>query len=183
MAELKYLWDNSTSAIFWGFFIAVFITVVVFRLFKDTPPGSRYTPASTFWGLLMVMLLSVECISIIGAFQARLAVSDMEESLKSYGGNALNTINLEETVDAFVPSLKRFIKTENINKGAVDDVVSTYADNVRQDIDKQLLKLGIFVLATLIFLPMFIIKSKRFYDHARNYSAKRSNYRSTRKRY
>ena len=183
MADLKYLWDNSTSAIFWGFVIALFLTALIFRLFKNTPTGSRYTQISTFWGLLMVALLSIEFISLIGAFQARLAVNDVEESIKSYGGNALNIINIDNVIENIAPNLKRFVKSENINKDAVDDIVSTYADNVRDNIDKQILKLAIFILATLIFLPMFIVKSKRYYDNRRNYSAKRSSYRSARKHY
>ena len=183
MADLKYLWDNSTSALFWGFVIALFITAVIFRIFKNTPIGSRYTQTSTFWGLLLVLMLSVECISLIGAIQARLAVYDVEEAVKSYGGNALNIINIDDVIENLAPSLKRFVKTENINKDAVDEVISTYADNIRQDIDKQILKLVIFIIATLIILPMFIVKSKRYYDNGRNYTAKRSSYRSSRKHY
>ena len=81
MADLKYLWDNSTSAIFWGFVLAILLTALVFRLFKNTPTGSRYTEVSTFWGLLMTIMLSVEFISFIGAFQARMAVDDIEEAV------------------------------------------------------------------------------------------------------
>lgn len=183
MADLKYLWDNSTSALFWGFFIAIVLTSLIFRLFKNTPMGSRYTQASTFWGLLMVALLSIEFISLIGAFQARLTVNDVEESIKSYGGNALNIINIDNVIENIAPNLKRFVNSENINKDAVDDIVSTYADNVRDNIDKQIIKLIIFIVATLIFLPMFIVKSKRHFDNGRNYSAKRSSYRTARKHY
>ena len=108
MTDLKYLWENSTSAIFWGFVLAVLLTALVFRLFKDTPTGSRYTEVSTFWGLLMTIMLSVEFISFIGAFQARMAVDDVEEAVKSYGANALNIINIEAAnSDAFNLSKKK----------------------------------------------------------------------------
>lgn len=183
MADLKYLWDNSTSAIFWGFVVAFLLTLFFFRLFKNIPVGSKYTQASTFWGLLMVALLSIELISLIGTFQARITINNVEESIKSYGGNALNIINIDSVINNIAPGLKRFINAENINKDAVDNVVSTYADSIRQNIDKQILKLVLFIIATLIILPMFIIKSKRYYDHSRNYSVKRSNYRPSRKHY
>lgn len=183
MTDLKYLWENSTSAIFWGVVLAVLLTVIVFRIFKNTPTGSRYTEVSTFWGLLMTIMLSVEFISFIGAFQARMAVDDVEEAVKSYGANALNIINIDDVIENMAPSLKRFVKTENINKDAVNDVVSTYANSIRQSIDKQMIKLGVFILCTMIFLPMFIVKSKRFTGYEKNYSARRTNYRTSRKHY
>ena len=183
MSDIKYLWDNSTSAIFWGFFIAFMLTAVIFRLLKDSPPGSRYTPASTFFGLLMVAALSVEFISFIGAFQARAAVTDMEQAVKAYGGNAANIANIDNIIANIAPGLKRYINSENINKDAIDDIASAYADSIRDTIDKQIWKLIVFIVASLVVFPMFILKSKRFYDRNRNYQTKRSNYRIQRKNY
>lgn len=183
MSDIKYLWDNSTSAIFWGFFIAFTLTAVIFRLLKDSPPGSKFTPLSTFWGLLTVAVLSVEFISFIGAFQARAAVTDMEQAVKAYGGNAANIVNIDNVIGNIAPGLKRYINSENINKDAIDDIASAYADSIRDTIDKQIWKLIIFIVASLVVFPMFILKSKRFYDRNRNYQAKRSNYRIQRKHY
>lgn len=183
MSDIKYLWDNSTSAIFWGFLIALLLTAVVFRLLKDSPPGSRYTPSSTFWGLLMTAVLSVEFISFIGAFQARAAVTDLEQAVKAYGGNAANIVNINNVIGNLAPGLKRYINSENINKETIDDIASAYADSIRDNIDKQIWKLIIFIAASFIVFPMFILKSKRFYDNNRNYQTKRSNYRMQRKHY
>lgn len=183
MSDLKYLWDNSTSAIFWGFFIAFLLTALVFRLLKDSPPDSKYTPMSTFWGLLMVAVLSVEFISFIGAFQARAVVTDIEQAVKAYGGNAANIVNIDNVIGNLAPGLKRYINSENINKDAIDDIASAYADSIRDNIDKQIWKLIIFIVASLVVFPMFILKSKRFYDRNRNYQTKRSNYRMQRKHY
>ncbi len=183
MSDLKYLWDNSTSAIFWGFFIAFLLTAIIFRLLKDSPPGSKYTHMSTFWGLLMVAALSVEFISFIGAFQARASVSDIEQAVKAYGGNAVNIVNIDNVIGNLAPGLKRYINSENINKDSVDNIASAFADSIRDTIDKQIWKLIVFIVFSLVIFPMFILKSKIFYDRNRNYQTKRSNYRMQRKHY
>lgn len=181
MADIKYLWDNSTSAIFWGFFIAFTLSALIFRLLKDSPPNSKYTSASSFWGLLMFAVLSIEFISFIGAFQARAAVTDLEQAVKAYGGHAAKIVNIDNVIENISPGLKRYVNSENINKDAIDDIASAYADSIRDTIDKQIWKLIIFIVASLVVFPMFILKSKRFYDRNRNYQARRSNYRMQRK--